>query len=378
MSIGNSGVGPHNSKRQLSISGIHKIRWFKKTLKGGEVMKKMEKKSHSLFLVILSLTVLLSLSCINETNAQVSTKLRLFTGMTPSHYFCTDMLPFFAKEIEKRTAGKVKVEIYAGGQLFSYIEGIDAAKVGAVEIGLTSAGHWGGYSPIFKFSDYFLLIDSYDHWLKARDSIHPILQTLYEKQNVKLLSYAAYGGNSICSRVPIKSLGDLKGLKIRAPVPGAFPCISAWGATPAKVDPGEVFDTLSKGAIDAAITSWSFMYAGKLYEATKHFVGPIWWTVWVNFMNLDTWNRLPKDIQKIILDVSKETEDRSLGWMKNYEDVSLAKLKEIGTVKILTNQELKEWGKPLKPVYEAWVKECTEKKFGKEAKQILDFLDKVR
>ena len=318
------------------------------------------------------------LSSHQQVLAKDPIKIRYTTGMPPTHYFCSDVQTHFAKEVEKRSQGKVKVELYSGGQLFGFVDSIDAARTGAVEMALTSCGHWGGYNPIFKFSDYFLLVDNYEHWLRARNAIHPILQALYEKHNVKLLSYSAYGGNSIFGKKPISRLDDLKGQKIRAPVPGAFPCISAWGATPAKVDPGEVYDALSKGAIDAAITSWGFGYATKIFDVTKFYVGPIWWTMWVNFMNLDTWNSLPKDIQQIVMDVSKESEDRSLESMTKFEDTSLAKLREVGTVKILSSEELKEWGKPLKVVYGGWVEECDKAKYGKEARAIIEALDKVR
>ena len=310
--------------------------------------------------------------------AQETFKLRYFTGMTPSHYFCSDLMPFFAREVEKRTNGRVKVELYPGGQLFGYQDGIDAATMGAVEMGLTSAGQWGGHNPVFKFSDYFLLIEDMDHWFRARDRVHPILDELYQKKNVKLLYYSAYGANGICSLSPIENLQAIKGLKVRAPVPGAFDCLDAWGAVSAKVAAAEVYDALGKRAIDAAVSSWGVMYSRKFYEVAKHFVGPLWWTVWVNFIDLGTWNRMPADIKQTIMEVSKETEKRSLGVMKAYDQKSIDQLKEVGTMKLLTEKEKKEWVKPLNPVFEAWVKECAKAGYGKQAQEILDALNATR
>jgi len=310
--------------------------------------------------------------------AQASFKLRYFTGMTPSHYFCSDLMPFFAGEVEKRTNGRVKVELYPGGQLFGYQDGIDAATMGAVEMGLTSAGQWGGHNPIFKFSDYFLLIEDMDHWFRARDHVHPILDQLYGKKNVKLLFYSAYGANGICSLSPVRNLADLKGLKVRAPVPGALDSLKAWGAVPTKVAAAEVYDALGKRAIDAAVSSWGVMYSRKFYEVAKHSVGPLWWTVWVNFIDMGTWNRMPEDIRQIILEVSKETEHRSVGRMTSHDQKSLDQLKTVGSLKLLTAEEKKEWVKPLQPVYEAWVKECAKAGFGAEAQKILDALNQAR
>ena len=338
---------------------------------------KSKSATRKFFLCVFLTLVTGFLMCVN-VQAENPVKLRYFTGMTASHYFGSDLLPFFAAETEKRTKGNVKVEVYPGGQLFGYRNGIDATTMGAVEMGLTALGHWGGHNPVFSFSDYFLLIDDIDHWFRAREAVHSVLEPLFEKKNVKLLYYSAYGGNGICGKIKIESLDDIKGLKIRAPVPGALASLAAWGATPIKIASAEVYDAMGKGAIDAFSSSWSSMYSRKYYEVAKHAVGPIWWTVWVNFINLDTWNSLSQEDQKILMEVSRETEKRSLGIMKAFDKKSLEKLVQVGSVKILTPEEKQAWGKSLRPAYDAWIKKCADKGYGKQAKEILDVLNKTR
>lgn len=313
-----------------------------------------------------------------DVHAQDAVKLKYFTGMTPSHYFGSDLLPFFSAEIEKRSNGALKVETYPGGQLFGYQDGIDAATMGAVEMGLTALGHWGGHNPVFSFSDYFLLIEDMDHWFRARDRIHEIMEPLFEKKNVKLLYYSAYGGNGICGKIKIESLDQMKGLKVRAPVPGALESLAAWGATPIKIAESEVYDAMGKGAIDAFISSWGAIYSRKYYEVAKHSTGPIWWTVWVNFINLDTWKKLGPEHQKVIMEVARETENRSLDIMKKFDEKSLDHLRQVGTVKLLTGEDKAIWGKPLRSAYAAWVKKCADKGYGEQAQKILDILDETR
>ncbi len=211
-------------------------------------------------------------------------------------------------------------------------------------------------------------------WLMRSGIARPAIRS----KNIKLLYYSAYGGNGICGKVQIKSQNDIKGLKVRAPVPGALASLAAWGATPIKIASAEVYDAMGKGAIDAFSSSWSSMYSRKYYEVAKHAVGPIWWTVWVNFINLDTWNNLSPENQKVLMDVSRETEKRSLGVMKAFDKKSLEKLEQVGTVKILTPEEKQVWGKSLRPAYDAWIKKCTEKGYGEQAKKILEVLDRTR
>jgi TRAP-type C4-dicarboxylate transport system substrate-binding protein len=332
-------------------------------------------KKHLIFMVVILLVTAFSAG---GSQAEDTVILRYFTGMTPSHYFSSQLMPYFAQEVEKRTNGKVKVEVYPGGQLFGYRDGIDASTMGAVEMGLTSAGQWGGHNPVFKFSDYFLLIEDMDHWFRARDEVHPILDSVYATKNVKVLYYSAYGGNGICGKKALNTVDDIKGLKVRAPVPGALACLKTWGATPAKVAAAEVYDAMGKGAIDACVSSWGSIYSRKFYEVSNEFFGPIWWTVWVNTINIGTWNKLSPEIQKIMLEVGKETEQKSLEIMKAFDEKSLAKLKEVGNLKILTPAEKKAWAKPLKPTYEAWVKECSDKGFGDQARKIMEALEKAR
>jgi TRAP-type C4-dicarboxylate transport system substrate-binding protein len=339
-------------------------------------MKKVTQ--HTYLVGILMLFAFWALGA-TSSPAQEPIKLRYFTGMTASHYYCAKMIPSFMKEIEKRTGGKVKFEFYPGGELYGYMDGMDAAAAGTVDVGLTSIGHWGGYNKIFLCTDFFLFLEDNDHWFRARDTIGPILFPVYEKQNVKVLHYAAYSEGVLGSCKPISKIEDMKGMKIRAPVPGALACIKAWGAIPTRIAAAETYDALSKGAIDANVTGWGSIYARKFYEVQDYYVGPIWQTEWVIFMNLKKWNSLPKDIQEVIREVSRETEELSFKLTKESDENNKAKIKKLGKIiRILTPEEKKQWGQPLKLVYDNWIKECAKVGYGTEANQIMEALIRTR
>ncbi len=337
--------------------------------------KLIKYKSLVVMFIILPICVLWA----TPSAAKKPIKLRYFTGMTATHYYCSKMIPYFIKEVEEKTKGRVKFEFYPGGELYGYMGGMDAAVAGTVDVGLTSIGHWGGYNKVFWFPSFFILIADNDHWLRARDTIHPTLSSMYEKQNVKVLHYAAYSAGVLGTRTPIKSLEDIKGMKIRAPVPGALACIKAWGGIPTRIAAAETYDALSKGAIDGNVTGWGSIYARKFYEVQDFYIGPIWQTEWVIFMNLKKWNSLPKDIQEIITEVSRKTEALSFQLTKNSDKNNEAKIRKLGkTVRILTAEEKKLWGEPLKSVYDNWIKECTKAGYGTEAKKIMKGLINTR
>jgi TRAP-type C4-dicarboxylate transport system substrate-binding protein len=315
----------------------------------------------------------------NSSQAQEPIKLRYFTGMTSAHYYCSKMVPSFIDEIERKAGGKVKFEFYPGKELYSYLGGIDATVAGTVDMGLTSIGHWGGYNKVFLCTDFFLLLEDNNHWFRARDAIHPVLSALYQKQNVQVLHYCAYSEGVIGSNKPITAVGDMKGMKIRAPVPGALDSIKGWGAIPTRIAAAEMYDAMSKGAIDAIVTGWGSHYARKLYEVEDYFVGPVWQTIWVVFMNLDKWNSLPPDIREVIREVSATTEALSLQLTKDADENYKENLKKAGrSLKILTAQEKKLWAQPLKPVYERWIRQCDKAGYGTEARQIMETFERTR
>lgn len=309
-----------------------------------------------------------------EATSQEPLKLRFSTGLHTGHYFCNELVPFFIEEVEKRTDGRVKVEFYPAGELLSFTEGIDAVVSGQLDIGLTSIGHWGGYGPIFTFSDYFLLINDNDHWHQSLETIGPIMEKIFNKQNVQPLFYPAYGGNGIASKKPINELADIKGLKIRAPVPGALKSIETLGVAPAQVSIDEVYDALDKGSLDGIVTSWNLINNQGFHETTDYYIGPVWYTAWVTFINNNKWNSLPEDIQKTILDVSKETQERSLEMSKRFDEEDLEKLENRGKLKFLTTEEQQTWKKLLKPAYESWLKECSKAGYEEEAQKIWEAL----
>jgi len=318
-------------------------------------------------------TLMLCVTLVVNASAQSPIVLRYSSGLPPVHQV-SRMQKFFAEEVSKKTEGRVKVEVYTGGQLYKHNDVVDAASLGAVDIGLNSTGHWGGRNPVFNFPNYFFLINGTEHWLRARDEVWKILEPLYQKQNVKLLHFIAYGESGVASVTPLDKPEDWKGKKIRGVTPGCFQSIATLGAVSTRIPEAEVYDAIGKKAIDGACSGWSSFYSRKYYEVVNNFTGPLWWSVWISFINLDKWKSLANDIQQTLLKVSGDTEAFSLDLMKEYDNKSLQHLKKVARVKYFTAQELKVWAQAIKPVHNIWLKECADKGYAKEGQQVYDAL----
>lgn len=343
-------------------------------MKDKKTQFRISKAGLAAIFLCLALVVTLPLTAFAKESKPIL--LRYSSGLPPTHHV-SKMQKFFAEDVAKRTAGRVKVQVYTGGELYKHTGVVDAVSMGAVEMGLSATGHWGGRNPVLNFPNYFFLIRSMDHWLRAKEGVWNVISPLFEKLNVKLLHFIAYGEDGVASVIPLDTPEAWKGKKIRGVTPGCLESIRGLGAVGTRIPAPEVYDALSKGAIDGAASGWSSFYSRKYYEVAKYYVGPLWMAVWVSFMNLDKWNSLPPDIQKEIMEASKAAENYSIQSMKEYDEKSLQVLREKGTVKYLSNDEIDKWAKMMEPVYQKWQKECAEKGYGVEGRKVFEELKRT-
>ena len=304
---------------------------------------------------------------------------RYSTGLPPLHALAAETMPYFEKEIAKRTAGRVKIELYPGGQLYKHDQAVEAISMGALDMALNSFSHWAGRNPIFSFSAYYFLITNLDQWKRARDKVSQIIDPLYEAQGAKIIGYASFGLAGIISSVPIRRAEDFKGLKIRGPTAAHLEGIAGLGATPMRVSEGEQYDAIAKKAVHGGSTGYVTMESRKLYEVGKFIFGPTAWEPWVVTMNLTKWKGLPSDIQKIFLEVGKETADFSINRQEVHDVEVVERLKQKGvSFTILTSEQLDSYRKMLDPVYQNWVKQCEAKGSGAAAKTIIEIIDAAK
>jgi TRAP-type C4-dicarboxylate transport system substrate-binding protein len=303
--------------------------------------------------------------------------LRYSSGLPHTSHVST-VQKFWGEQVEKRTGGKVTVQIYVGGQLYKHATVLDAVSNGAIEMGLAPLSMWGGYNPVFLFGTTFFMCNSMDQWSKARDNLDKVLDPLAQKFGVKFLHYIGYSYNGIASRVPIKKFTDVKGLKIRGGGLGTVESLKAAGAIAVQLDEAEVYDAISMGAIDGASSGFDSFYGRKYSEVCKFFVGHVSWVPYVTFINLNVWSNLPKDIQKIILEVSGAAEALSYDLSEKRYAEAEGFLKSKATVWIWTSEEVSEGRKLLQAYYASWLKKCADAGYGIQAKKVYDILMETR
>jgi len=240
-------------------------------------------------------------------------------------------LAWMAEEVTKRSKGALDMQFHGGTLLSKELEIMNAVKAGNIAAG----GPAGAAATVFPEMGVFLvpyLVKSYDQAYrmfngKIGDQLDAEFQ---DKYKVKVLFFYDYGFRHFWNnKRPIANPRDLRGLRLRVQQAKVFAdTINGLGGNAVPLPWGEVIPAAQQGVIDGADLPIVNILALKVYEVSKycsmtfHNYGPT-----VSVMNLQVWNGLSKDEQKLMLDVAREAQERV---RRDTESVdSLAKAKEL-------------------------------------------------
>jgi len=303
--------------------------------------------------------------------------------MPATHFVQTEMYEPWAKMLEENTGGRVKVTIYPAAALAKPPDFFDAMIAGTVD----SALHYSGYTPgRFPISDVsglpFLGVtpSAKAATLAFMDIYNQFPEIQDEWKEVKVLFFLTHSQMQLfTSKVPVRTLDDLKGLKIKISGRPA-PYLEALGATPIAMASPEVYDAIDKGVIDGCIYPWTEVYgAWRLDEVCPYHTELNFYTMpWVVGMNWDKWNSLPKDIQDEIEKISGYYGAEMFANAWDAEDeANLKRLKEDPNMEYITlpESELAKAKELVKPFYDEWLADM--EKRGIDGQAILDALKKA-
>jgi len=161
----------------------------------------------------------------------------------PITHNCTIGAQLFAKLVGEKTGGKVKVEVYPMGQLFSDKDMPNVIPVGALDIGSSLPALWTGKVPAILASDLCMFFKDAEHHLRFHDSPGgDILKTEIEKKGVKFIHwYGSTDSSYFVTHKPISKAEDLKGLRLRTPSEILAVTLKSMGGAPTMLSAGELY-----------------------------------------------------------------------------------------------------------------------------------------
>jgi len=211
-----------------------------------------------------------------------------------------------AELITKMSNGRLRVTVYGAGERVPALEVFDAVSRGSAQLGHGASYYWKGKaeaSVFFTAIPFGLVPQEMSGWLQFGGGME-LWRELYAGFNLVPFecgnSGAQMGG---WFRKPIRSLADLRGLKMRIPGLGGE-VMARLGVTTVNIPGGELFTALSSGTIDA--TEWVGPYndlAFGFYKAAKFYHYPGWQepgSTLECIVNREAWESLPPDLQAIV------------------------------------------------------------------------------
>lgn len=245
-----------------------------------------------------------------------------------------------AKFIEDASGGRLRIKVYAGGELVPPLEVFDTVSRGTAEIGHGAAYYWKGKSAATQFFTalpFGMNAMEMNGWLYYGGGLE-LYRDLYAGFN--LVPFPA--GNTGVQmggwfNKEINSLADLNGLKMRIPGWGGE-VLKRAGGTPVNIAGAEIFTALQTGSIDA--TEWVGPYndlAFGLHKAARYYYYPGWQEpgpVLECIVNQQAFNELPKDLQTIVELACSAINDQMTAEFTARNAQSLEQLKAEGKVEI--------------------------------------------
>jgi len=269
----------------------------------------------------------------------------------------------WAKEIEARTDGAVKINIFPGGTLTKADACYDGVVSGISDLGMSCFAYTRGRFPVMEAADLPLGYASGTVATKAVDAFYRKMQP-QELNDVKVLYIHAHGPGLLHAKKSVTSLEEMKGLKVRSTGLSAK-VVEALGGVPVAMSQGATYEALQKGVVEGTFAPIETLKGWRQAEVIKYTtdcrdIG--YTTAMFVVMNKDKWNALPDDIKQVFDAVSAE-------WVgvhgKVWDDVDVEGRNytlELGNEIVpLSEEENARWKQAVEPVIFNYIAEATEK-----------------
>jgi TRAP-type transport system periplasmic protein len=231
----------------------------------------------------------------------IELKLAYFVG---DQHAMSQWLVKWANDLERESGGRITVKRFPGSQMGPVQQHYDFVRTGQADVAWFLHGATPGRFPLTEIVQLPYLVGSAEIGTKVLND--PELRSKYidaEHRGVKVLLLLTHQpGNVHTTKKPIRTIEDMKGLRLRFASPTIRDFIAALGGTPVGVVPTEQVEQLQKGTIDGVFIDYggagiAFKMGGILKYSTEMYSYVSSFGV---AMNPDFWNTLPPDLQALV------------------------------------------------------------------------------
>ena len=278
----------------------------------------------------------------------------------------------FAKIVSEKTKGRIKIEVYAGGQLGDEKSVIEAIQMGGIDLARVNAQPLSDFSKKLRVLSLPYLFRDEAHLWKTLDGQvgEELLTSLKDSKMIGLAYYDSGARSFYNSKREVKVPDDMKGLKIRVQQSELMmDLVKSLGASPTSMAYGEVYSGLQTGVIDGAENNWPSYFSTSHYEVAKNYTLDYHTrTPEVVIASKTVWDKLSAEDQKILKEAAKASQEVQKKSWKAYENKSIEAVKAKGN-KVTEVTDYKAWQDAVKPMLE---------KHGKDFKDLIEKINNIK
>ena len=311
--------------------------------------------------------------------AQQAVTLKFHTFMSPTSNVWLTMHKPWMDKVEKESGGRIKFEAYPAMQLGGTpVQLYDQAKDGVVDVVWTLPGNTAGRFPRVEAFELPFMMNNAEATSKA---YWEYVQTMApdEFKDTQVIALHVHGPGVIhTTDKPVRSVADMKGVKIRAPSRQITKLLASLGATPVGMPLPGIPDALSKGTIQGAVIPWEVVPSVKVNELTKYHAefdpagGAIYTLTFVMAMNKAKYESLAPDLKKVIDNNSGMATSAWLGKVQQGNDAMGRKSASDrgNTIYTVSPVEAQDFRRKSRSIEVEWVEDMNKKGF--DGKKLLD------
>jgi TRAP-type C4-dicarboxylate transport system substrate-binding protein len=273
----------------------------------------------------------------------------------------------WVQEVRERTDGTVNIEIYAGGALGAGPSIYELVAGGAQDLGWTMPGYTPGRFPLTQIIEAPFMFETAEIATEVSWKLWDEFDALRaEYRDVHPLALWAMDTGDLFTRSkPVRTLGDLKGMTIRAPSPLQSQALKAMGASPVSLPGPEIYDSVERGVIDGYKLANSATRVFDLGTITRYRTACHCYTgAFVLAMNPRAWERLSPQQQEVLTELTGREFSIKLARAHQAlaDEVARTYFPEKGIETItLSESEFARWRAAVQPVFDQWVQEAEAK-----------------
>ena len=255
----------------------------------------------------------------------------------------------FAAEVSRRTNGELDATVYPGSSLMKTNAQFSAMRKGALDMSLFPISYAGGELPELNIGLMPGVVTSYEQGMAwKRSEVGKYLSDFLADKGVLLVTWMWQAGGVACRSNAIVEPGDAKNQKVRGGSREMDMVLKAAGATVISLPSNEIYAAMQTGALDAAMTSSTSLISFRLEEVSKQLVtgrGKAYWFMLEPIvMSKSTFDRLPKDMQSIVMTVGGELEQFGVEAAKQDDQLVAAAYAKVGAKSLdLSKETVARW-----------------------------------